>query len=48
MKIKEIKIREDDGSYSDAIPIGVDAINADMSDGISVEKAITDLRGGGL
>lgn len=46
MKIKEIKIREDDGSYSDAIPVGVDAINADMSDGISVEKAITDLRGG--
>lgn len=32
MKIKEIKIRENDGSYSDAIPVGVDAINADYKD----------------
>lgn len=32
MKIKEIKIRDDDGSYSDAIPVGVDAINADYND----------------
>ena len=32
MKIKEIKIREDDGSYSDAIPIGADAENIDYND----------------
>lgn len=32
MKIKEIKIREDDGSYSDAIPVGADAANVDYND----------------
>lgn len=31
-KIKEIKIREEDGSYSDAIPIGADAENIDYND----------------
>lgn len=29
MKIKEIKIREDDGSYSSPIPMGADAVNID-------------------
>lgn len=29
MKIKEIKIREDDGSYSDPIPVGADSLNVD-------------------
>ena len=31
-KIKEIKIREEDGSYSDPIPMGADAINIDYKD----------------
>lgn len=37
MKIKEIKIREDDGSYSDAIPIGVDFVNVDTTNGSNLK-----------
>ena len=37
MKIKEIKIREDDGSYSDAIPVGVDFINVDTTNGSNLK-----------
>lgn len=40
MKIKEIKIREDDGSYSDPIPVGADAINVDMANGNNMEDEI--------
>lgn len=32
MKIKEIKIREEDGSYSDPIPVGADSSNIDYKD----------------
>lgn len=39
-KIKEIKIREDDGSYSVPIPIGADAINVDTDDGRSVQDIL--------
>ena len=37
MKIKEIKIREDDGSYSDAIPVGVDFVNVDTTNGSNLK-----------
>ena len=33
MKIKEIKMKRMTGSYSDAIPVGADAINVDMANG---------------
>lgn len=37
MKIKEIKIREDDGSYSDPIPVGVDFVNVDTTNGSNLK-----------
>lgn len=40
MKIKEIKIREDDGSYSDPIPVGADAVNVDTRDGSTVQSKL--------
>ena len=40
MKIKEIKIREDDGSYSDPIPVGADAKYIDMADGDNLQEEI--------
>lgn len=42
-KIKEIKIREDDGSYSDAIPIGADAINIDYENDSTVSSELDKL-----
>lgn len=39
-KIKEIKIREDDGSYSDPIPMGANASNVDTSDGLTVQEKL--------
>ena len=44
MKIKEIKIREDDGSYSDAIPVGADAINVDMANGNNMEDEVQEIK----
>ena len=44
MKIKEIKIREDDGSYSDAIPVGADAINIDMANGNNMEDEVQEIK----
>ena len=44
MKIKEIKIREDDGSYSDAIPVGTDGINVDMSNGNNLETELNNIK----
>lgn len=43
MKIKEIKIRQDDGSYSDPIPVGADAVNVDYEDGISLKNKIEEI-----
>lgn len=43
MKIKEIKIREDDGSYSDPIPVGTDGINVDMSNGNDLETELNNI-----
>lgn len=43
-KIKEIKIREEDGSYSDPIPMGADAINIDLQNGSNVETEIQSLK----
>lgn len=42
-KIKEIKIREDDGSYSDPIPMGADASNVDTSNGSTVQDELNEL-----
>lgn len=39
-KIKEIRIREKDGSLSDILPIGADAKNVEMANGNSVEDEI--------
>lgn len=39
-KIKEIRIREKDGSLSDILPIGADARNVEMANGNSVEDEI--------
>ena len=45
-KIKEIKIREEDGSYSDPIPMGADAKYIDMADGDNAESAIARIKSG--
>lgn len=45
--IKEVRIREDDGSLSNAIPIGVDAENIhynDGSNGNDLKKDIDNLK----
>lgn len=42
-KIKEIKIREDDGSYSDPIPMGADAINVDTLNGSNLEQDLINI-----
>lgn len=42
-KIKEIKIREENGSYSDPIPLGADAKNIDMENGKNVEEIVDNL-----
>lgn len=39
-RIKKIKIKQADGSFSDYIPIGAEASNVDLSTGETVEKAI--------
>ena len=35
--IKKIKIKKQDGTFTDYIPIGADAVNVETSDGESVE-----------
>lgn len=42
-KIKEIKIREEDGSYSDPIPMGADAINIDTANGSNLETDLINI-----
>ena len=38
--IKKVKIKKQDGTYTDYIPIGVDAKNISMSDGSSIEDKL--------
>ena len=38
--IKKIKIKKQDGTFTDYIPIGADAVNIETSDGESVELAL--------
>ena len=42
-RIKKIKIKQADGTFSDYIPIGAEATNVDLKSGYTVEKAIGDL-----
>ena len=39
-KLKYIKIKQEDGSYSEEIPVGVDASNVDMSDGRTLPETL--------
>lgn len=39
-KLKKIKIKQDDGTYSPEVPIGVDAENIDMSDGKTLPEVL--------
>lgn len=42
-RIKKIKIKQADGSFSDYIPIGAEASNVDLKSGYTVEKTIGDI-----
>ena len=39
-RIKKLKIKKQDGTFSDYIPIGADAGNIDTTDGESVETKL--------
>lgn len=43
-RIKKIKIKQSDGTFSDYIPIGADAKNIDLQSGENVEEAIKNLQ----
>ena len=39
-KLKYIKIKQEDGTYSEEVPVGVDASNVDMSDGRTLPETL--------
>jgi len=42
-KMKYAKIKNENGTYTDTIPIGVDAENVDLSDGRNLEQVISNI-----
>lgn len=44
-KIKSLKVKQADGTFSAAIPFGADAVNVTMADGSTLEDKISDLNG---
>ena len=45
-RVKKLKVKKTDGSFTDYIPIGADAEYVDLSDGDNVENAITRIKSG--
>lgn len=39
-RLKYVKVKQIDGSYTDPIPVGVDAENVDMSDGTTLASTL--------
>jgi len=44
-RIKKLKVKQSDGTYTDYIPLGVDASNVDLDDGSNAQDAIDELQG---
>lgn len=44
-KIKSLKVKQADGTFSEAIPFGADAVNVTMADGSTLEDKISGLNG---
>ena len=42
-KLKSIKIQKPDGTFTSKIPIGADAKDVELTDGRTVQQAITSL-----